>query len=153
MNRIATIALSLLLLVSYPATAAVSDEDFAELIVRQVTLEVTVKVTNLSAEGSIWEVPYDVIEDFAVTLDESIGKVDALRVPECLSLWLDTVRLSLRMLSESVTAVGHAAHAADDIDRAIFAATGPKGYELLTDTAPALLAVAACPVVGDPTVA
>ena len=146
-------AAALLLLANLSSSVqAISDEDFAELTVRQVTLGVVIAVETISESGAVWLAPYEAIADFLDTVEEGISKVEALSVPQCLTLWHDTVLLSLRMLEVSIRTVGEAAGVADDQDRAIFAATGPTGYSLLTDTAPALLEVADCTVVVEPNV-
>ncbi len=150
-KRLLAIAAALML-VAAPATA-ISDEDFADLTVRQVTLDVTLAVQAISEAGPVWLAPYDAIAGFLDTVEVGIAKVEGLTIPECLSLWRDTVLLSLRMLEVSIQTVGEAAGTADDTHRAIFAATGPTGYELLTITAPALLEVADCTVVVEPEVA
>lgn len=151
-KRLLALAAALLLAIPVP-TQAISDEDFAELTVLQVTLDVTLAVESISEAGPVWLAPYEAIADFLDTVEEGISKVEALSVPQCLTLWHDTVLLSLRMLEVSIRTVGEAAGVADDQDRAIFAATGPTGYSLLTDTAPALLEVADCTVVVEPEVA
>lgn len=150
-KRLLALAAALLLAIPVP-TQAISDEDFAELTVLQVTLDVTLAVEVIAEAGPVWLAPYEAIADFLDTVEEGISKVEALTVPQCLSLWHDTVLLGLRMLEVSIRTVGEAAGTADDTHRAIFSATGPTGYSLLTDTAPALLEVADCSVVVEPDV-
>lgn len=149
-KRLLAIAAALML-VAAPATA-ISDEDFAELTVLQVTIDVTLAVEAISETGAVWLAPYEAIVDFLDVTTDGIARVEALKVPECLTLWRDTVLLSLRMLEVSIQTVGEAAGTADDTHRAIFAATGPTGYSLLTDTAPALFEIADCTVVVEPDV-
>lgn len=141
-KRLLAIAASLLL-VAAPASA-LSDEDYAAMVGRDVTLEVTVAVTRFQELGPVWTAPFEAVIDFLDTMETAELRVRNTAFPECLYLYRDTLILGLDLLEESIEIVGRAAGVADDADRAGFGATGPAGYNLLTVTAPALLAVADC---------
>jgi hypothetical protein len=145
MKRLLALTASLLLVAA--PVSALTDEDFAELVGRQVALDVRVAVLRFDALGPVWTAPYEAVVEFLDDVDGAILKVKAVTFPECLHLYRDTTLLGLELLKESIEVIGAAAGVADDADRAAFTATGPAGYTLLTQTAPALLVVADCSVV------
>ncbi len=142
MKRLLALTASLLLMAA--PVSALTDEDFAELTGRQVTQDVTVAVEAFSALGPVWTAPYEAIADFLAEVEDARARVRSVTFPECLDLYRDTLVLGLDLLHESIVVVGAAAGVADDADRAAFSATGPAGYVMLTETAPAILAVADC---------
>lgn len=144
MKRLLPLLVALLLVAS--PVSALTEEDWAEVTVRQVTLDVTLAVADLGTSGAVWAAPYEAIVALLDVTEDGIARVSALTVPDCMTLWRDAVLLGLRMLRASVEVVGRAAGVADDADRAAFAASGPAGYALLVETAPALLDVAVCDV-------
>jgi hypothetical protein len=142
-TRILAAAAVIALFITAPVSA-LSDEDFAELTGRQVTQDITIAVTQFSELGPVWQAPYEAVIDFLDTVAQAELRVKAVTFPECLGLYRDTLVLGLDLLEESIEIVGRAAGVADDADRAAFSATGPAGYNLLTVTAPSILAVADC---------
>jgi len=146
MRKLAALLLGLLVLLPVSNVMAnVSDEDYAVITVRTLTDKIKIEVDDLSTQN-IWTLPYQVIADFDKLVDDGLVTVKALDVPECLAIWEHAVELGLEMLAKSIQVVGEAMNVPTDDDKIVFAATGPPGYVMLTETAPALLDASYCEV-------